>query len=123
MQDKSIKKRLVGDLDCITVHLNSIRNMHSRNGKLCRWCGILAFTFCDRCPDKPALHLYTTKGAAKGKGCALHYHNSQCYGLGRCDAATVKLPLKQWREPTKRKMQLHSDAIDQMCKEIAEEDS
>jgi hypothetical protein len=102
MKDRVIQKRLLGDLDVITSHLDAMTTMQSRNGKVCRWCSVVAFTYCSKCSDKPALHFYTTKGASKGKGCALHYHNTNFFGLAKADAVGISLPIKQWREPSKR---------------------
>jgi hypothetical protein len=119
MKGRVIQKRLLGD---ITTRLDSMTAMQSRNGKVCRWCGVVAFTYCSKCSDKPALHFYTTKGASKGKGCALHYHNTNCFGLAKADAVGVSLPIKQWREPSKRTMALHSDYMGTLCKEVRDED-
>jgi hypothetical protein len=120
--DRVTKNRLTGDLDAITNHLSSFRVMQSMNGKLCKWCGIPAFTYCDQCPDKPTPHLYPTKGNVKGKACAIQYHNNQCYGLARCDAPAVGLQMRNWKEPSQRKMQYHSDAVDKNCREVAKEE-
>jgi hypothetical protein len=96
-----IKSRLCGDLGHLSDHLASFSEPAAKikYGKQCEWCGEVAFTKCLVCGA--ALHFYPTTGKNKGKGCAIHYHNEMCFGLGFKDHQVLHKKAKpSWVEPT-----------------------
>jgi hypothetical protein len=95
------KSRLCGDLGHLSDHLATFTEPAAKikYGKQCEWCGEATFTQCLVCGV--ALHFYPTTGKNKGKGCAIHYHNEMCFGLGYKDHQVLHKQAKpSWVEPT-----------------------
>jgi hypothetical protein len=122
--DLNLGTSLVGDLDTLTQHLlKSFDKTHSNAGKKCKWCNLKCYTYCALCPGMPPLHFFCNRGAAERKLCAIHYHNSQSYGLVREDAtAGVSLPVRDWAEATEAHMALHSEKITAICQELQDDE-
>jgi hypothetical protein len=96
-----IKSRLCGDFGSLSDHLATFAEPAAKikYSKLCEWCGEPAYTQCLVCAV--ALHFYPTTGKNKGKGCAIHYHNEMCFGLGFKDHQVLHKKAKPtWVEPT-----------------------
>ena len=101
------KHRVCRDLHSYSKHIHSLTR-HSSPAK-CVVCGIKAYQKCAICGV--ALHNDDSKGAAKGKHCALEWHDESYLGLCFEDRKLFCVPAKDWKPWNERQLRANKELI------------
>ena len=99
--------RICDSLAVYEKHVDSYT--HSKNPARCAVCGFNSYKRCTICGV--ALHDNDTKGAAKGKKCALHWHSKPYVGLCFEDRKIMGVSVNDWRGWTKKQLKDNTDVV------------
>lgn len=106
--------RLCGFLDELLEHERSIAPIPNKGHAVCLCCGKQAYTKCNLCPNKPAIHMNIPKG--RRNSCFIHYHNTASFGKWRNDWSIVTglKRKRQWVYPDSDELQQHASQMKQL---------
>ena len=115
------RARLCGNLDEFTKHFGSLKTgkKHSVN---CVVCGVPASASCGICKvplHHPASNRATKNSPPPHSNCFVDYHNTQFYGLAKCDCKLIPVGdiskrKANWTYPNQRKKVLQSKYIQRL---------
>ena len=92
-------------------HLDSVpRKKKGADPSKCAACGEGTYYKCNNLCNVPLC--YPGSRGCTSWNCVMDYHNDECFGLLRRDAAVAK----NWKKPSARKRTLHADHIHAIMK-------
>ena len=109
------ERRLCGNLTCFSSHVLSTKKM--KNGGICAWCGIKAFTKCEKCGKY--LHFFPQRGQVDYKAnCFVNFHDDSKFGLSRTDQPLLGKKKANWKDPSGLKMKRNRKHISNLKRDL-----